>query len=90
MNLRVIKKDIEFLVGDFVDDCLLFAMFHPEKGTEKVEALINEASDFADELFYKVNHPDKNVKTRAYYNAIGKELLSKLDELCGKLSAIAK
>jgi len=90
MNLRVIKKDIEFLVGDFVDDCLLFAMFHPEKEIEKVEALINEASDLADDLFYKVNHPGKDVKLKAYYNALGKELVSKLDELCGKLSAIAK
>ena len=31
MNLRVIKKDIEFLIGDFVEDCLLFAMLHPDK-----------------------------------------------------------
>lgn len=90
MNLRVIKKDIEFLIGDFVEDCLLFAMVHPEKGTEKVEALINEASDFADSLFVKVNHPDKNVKKKVWYNAVGKELLTKLDELCEKLSALAK
>lgn len=90
MNLRVIKKDIEFLVGDFVDDCLLFAMFHPEKDTAAVEALVNEASDLADDLFYKVNHPAKDVKSKAYYRAIGEELVSRLDELCKKLSALAK
>lgn len=90
MNLRVIKKDIEFLVGDFVEDCLLFAMLHPEKDLAQVEGLINEASDLADQLFYKVNHPAKDAKKKAYYNGIGAELLNELDKLCEKLSAVAK
>lgn len=90
MNLRDIKKDIEFLIGDFVEDCLMFAMLHPEKDITKVEGLINEASDLADSLFEKVNHPAADVKPRAYYNRIGVELLTGLDTLCEKLSALAK
>ena len=90
MNLRDIKKDIEFLIGDFVEDCLLFAMLHPEKDLNQVEGLINEASDLADALIDKVNHPSKDVKPRAYYNRIGAELLTGLDGLCDKLSALAK
>lgn len=90
MNLRTIKKDIEFLIGDFVDDCLLFAMLHPEKELGQVENLINEASDLADSLFDKVNHPAPDVKPRVYYNRVGAELLSGLDQLCEKLSALAK
>lgn len=90
MNLRDIKKDIEFLIGDFVEDCLLFAMLHPEKDVNKVEDLINEASNLADELIDKVNHPAKDVKPRAYYNRIGAELLTGLDGLCEKLSELAK
>lgn len=90
MNLRVIKKDIEFLVGDFVEDCLLFAMLHPEKDLSQVEVLINEASDLADSLFAKVNHPAKDVKLKTYYNGIGTELLESLDALCERLSELAK
>ncbi|MBR5019761.1 MAG: hypothetical protein IKX53_09040 [Bacteroidales bacterium] len=90
MNLRDIKKDIEFLIGDFVEDCLLFAMLHPEKDLGQVEKLINEASDLADDLFDKVNHPAADVKPRAYYNRIGAELLNGLDGLCDRLSALAK
>ena len=88
MNLRDIKKDIEFLIGDFVEDCLMFVMLHPEKDVAQVEKLINEASDLADTLFDKVNHPAPDVKARTYYNRA--ELLSGLDALCGKLSALAK
>lgn len=90
MNLRDIKKDIEFLIGDFVEDCLMFVMLHPEKDVAQVEKLINEASDLADTLFDKVNHPAPDVKARTYYNRVGAELLSGLDALCGKLSALAK
>jgi hypothetical protein len=90
MNLRDIKKDIEFLIGDFVEDCLLFAMLHPEKDVTAVEGLINEASDLADTLFDKVNHPAADVKLRTYYNRIGVELLTGLDGLYEKLSALAK
>ena len=90
MNLRDIKKDIEFLIGDFVEDCLLFAMLHPEKDLTKVEDLINEASDLADTLIDKVNHAPQDVKKRTYFNRIGAELLTSLDGLCEKLSALAK
>lgn len=90
MNLRVIKKDIEFLIGDFVDDCILFAMLHPEdEKIEDVEKLINEACDLANNLFERVNHPDKN-NVKAHYKAVGQDLLTNLDALCEKLSALAK
>ena len=90
MNLRDIKKDIEFLIGDFVDDCILFAMIHPEdEKTTGAEKLIDEACDLANNLFDRVNHPDKkNVK--AHYKAVSQDLLSGMDSLCEKLSALAK
>ena len=90
MNLRDIKKDIEFLIGDFVEDCLMFAMLHPEKDVAGVEALINEANDLADELIDKVNHPASDVKARTWYNGVGADLVTGLDRLCEKLSALAK
>lgn len=90
MNLRVIKKDIEFLVSDFIEDCLLFSMFHEEVPTEKVEALMNEANDLADDLLVKVNHPEKDANKKEYYRNVVKELYKGLDDLCEQLSALAK
>ncbi len=59
MNLRVIKKDIEFLVSDFIDDCALFAMLHPEdKKIDEVEKLIGEACDLANGLIDRINQPE--------------------------------
>jgi hypothetical protein len=44
----------------------------------------------ADDLFDKVNHPAADVKARAYYNRVGAELLTGLDKLYERLSALAK
>ena len=91
MNLRVIKKDIDYMVNDFIEDCLMFAMVHQDKEIEKIEELINEADELAVSLIKKVNNPEKGAKSlKPYYNAIVKELYSGLDALCSKLSELAK
>jgi hypothetical protein len=84
MNLRVIKKDIEYFVGEFIDDCSLFVALNPHKDAEEISKIINEAVDLYNDLKDKVNNPEGNKK--AYYNGIRKELFEKLDTLCEKLS----
>ena len=42
MNLRDIKKDIEYFIGEFIDDCSLFIALNPNKDTEKVSGIIDE------------------------------------------------
>lgn len=39
MNLRDIKKDIEYVIGAFVDDCTLFLNVNPGKDTQLNRAL---------------------------------------------------
>ena len=84
MNLRVIKKDIEYFVGEFIDDCSLFVALNPHKDAEEISKIIDEAVDLYNDLKDKVNNPEGNKK--AYYNGIRKELFEKLDTLCEKLS----
>ena len=84
MNLRVIKKDIEYFVGEFIDDCSLFVALNPHKDAEEISKIINEAVDLYNDLKDKINNPEGNKK--AYYNGIRKELFEKLDTLCEKLS----
>ena len=91
MNLRVIKKDIDYMVNDFIEDCLMFVMVHQDKDVEKVEELINEADDLAISLIKRVNNPEKGAGSlKPYYNAIVKDLYSGLDALCSKLSELTK
>ena len=47
MNLRDIKKDIEYVIGAFVDDCALFLSVHPGKNADEVANLIDGAVDLS-------------------------------------------
>lgn len=84
MNLRDIKKDLEYVIGAFVEDCSLFLSSHPEAQADKVTDLIDEAVDLFNALRDKILSPEGG--KRAYYNGVRKELLEKTDELYDRLS----
>ena len=86
MNLRVFKKDIEYFVGEFIDDCALFVALNPHKDADEISNIVDEAVDLYNELKYKANHPEG--KKRAFYIALTKEMFEKIDALCEKLSAV--
>lgn len=85
MNLRVVKKDIEYLVGEFIDDCSLFMAFNPGCNEEELAKLVDEAVDLYNNLKDKVNAKVEGNK-KTYFAGIRKELLEGLDALCEKLS----
>lgn len=85
MNLRDIKKDIEYLVGEFIDDCSLFMAFNPDSNEEALAKLVDEAVDLYNNLKDKVNARVEGNK-KAYFAQVRKELLEGLDGLCEKLS----
>lgn len=87
MNLRVIKKDIEFFIGEFIDDCTLFMAVNPDKDSEGISKIMDEAVDLYNNLKDKINNPADGPK-KAYYNGIRKEMFEKIDLLCEKLSGV--
>ena len=86
MNLRVFKKDIEFFVAEFIDDCALFVALNPHKDADEIVTIIDEAVELYNDLKCRASHPEGN--KRAYYTGLTKEMFEKLDELCEKLSAV--
>ena len=88
MNLRDIKKDIEYVIGSFVDDCALFLDTHPGKNADAIADLIDGAVDLYNELRDKVNSPEGD--KRAFYDGVRKDLLEKTDDLYDKLSEAVK
>ena len=86
MNLRVFKKDIEYFVGEFIEDCALFVALNPSKDSDEIATIIDEAVDLYNELKQKANHPEGN--KRAFYSNLTKEMFEKIDALCEKLSAV--
>ncbi len=89
MNLRVIKKDIEYVLGAFIEDCSVVAAVKGQNAEAKVAGLMEEAIDLYNELKDKVNAKIEGSK-KAYYAALRKEILEKTDALYEKLSAAVK
>ena len=87
MNLRVIKKDINYLADEFVSDAVISMSFHDDnEKAEQIVDLINEVLDLKDGILSRVSHPEGD--KRAYYRNLTDEMLSALDVVYDKLSAI--
>lgn len=87
MNLRVIKKDINYIVDEFVSDAVISMSFHDDsEKSEQIVGLINDVLDLRDEVLSKVSHPEGDKK--AYYRNLTDELLGSLDVMYDKLSGI--
>jgi hypothetical protein len=91
-SLRDLKKDIDYLVYEVISDCFLYSDLHPENNSDEITALITEAVNFRNDLIARVNNPDgkDNPKIlKAYYKRLEKDLLTGVDNLFDKLSALS-
>lgn len=88
MNLRNIKKDIDYVLGAFIEDCALVAAVNSKVTEEQASDLIDKAIELYNELRDKAAHAE--APARQYYNALRKELLEKTDALYEELSAAIK
>lgn len=90
MNLRVFKKDIDFLTEDFLSDALISMGFAREESKrEKILDIINEAIDLRDDTYAKINHPEEG-NLKSYYRKTTEDFLKALDALCEKLGEAIK
>jgi len=88
MNLRDIKKDIEYFIGAFIDDCSAFLEIKPAADAEAITDLVDKAVDLYNDLKDKVGKPEGN--KRAYFNGLRQYMLTSLDALYSNLSEIVK
>jgi hypothetical protein len=91
-SVRELKKDIDYLIFEVISDCFVYSNVHPENKTDELTALISDAVEFRNELIARVNNPDgkDNPKiVKAYYKSVAKDLLSGVDKLFERLSALS-
>jgi hypothetical protein len=88
MNLRNIKKDIDYVLSAFIEDCSLVAAINSKVPEEKASELMEKAVELYNELRDKVNQAEG--PARQYYNALRKEVLERTDALYEELSAAVK
>ncbi|WP_370476770.1 hypothetical protein [Tamlana flava] len=84
-NVRDLKKDINYVLGDIIEAVYVWEYSNTDKDTKKSEAIIDEAIETFDELIAKVNA--KNVENpKGHFNAIKDELEEKGKALIEKIN----
>lgn len=90
MNLRDIKKDIEYVLSAFVEDCSIVAAVNPKANEAEIGEIMEKAIELYNDLRDKAVAKDIEGSKKAYFNGLRKEILVKVDALYEELSAAVK
>ena len=86
-NVRNLKKDINYVLGDIIEAVYIWESANPDKDIKKSDAIIDEAIATFDDLIEKVNAKDvENHKT--HFKGIAAELETKGRAMIEKINAL--
>jgi hypothetical protein len=92
-SIRELKKDIDYLVFEVISDCFAFSSVHLDNQSAELSDIITDAVKLRNDLIARVNNPDgkDNPKIlKSYYKSVKKDLLTGVDKLFDRLSALTK
>tara|TARA_B100001093_G_scaffold103911_1_gene96131 strand:- start:896 stop:1162 length:267 start_codon:yes stop_codon:yes gene_type:complete len=86
-NIRNLKKDINYVLGDIIEAVYIWETVNPNKDTKKSEAIIDEAIATFDSLIKKVNA--KNIEAqKVHFKSITAELETKGRAMIEKINKL--
>ena len=86
-NVRNLKKDINYVLGDIIEAVYIHEMATAGKPTPETTALVDEALAAFDTLMNKVNA--KNVENKkVHFNQVNNELEATANQLIEKINAL--
>ena len=86
-SVKNLKKDINYVLGDVIEECYTWELVNPSADTKKSQAIVEEAITSFDTLISKVN--DKNVENkRAHYKSVHSQLQAVASTLIGKVNKL--
>lgn len=86
-NKRILKKDINYVLGDIIEAVYVWEFANPDKDTKGSEKIIDEAIAVFDELIAKVNNRKVENK-KAHFKGISQELETKGLALIEKINKL--
>jgi hypothetical protein len=87
-NVRDLKKDINYVLGDIIEAVYIWELTNPSKDDKKAEGIIDKAILVFDELIAKVNQKDVE-NNKQHFKMINKELEDKGRKLIDEINALA-
>jgi hypothetical protein len=86
-SVKNLKKDINYVMGDVIEECYTWELLNPEADTKKSEAIIDQAIVEFDALIVKLN--DKSVENKkAHFKSVQSDLINAAEGLLGKINKL--
>jgi len=84
---RLLKKNINYLFGDLIDECYLWMLVNPEKDSASANSIVDEAVEHYDEVMQKVNKR-KIEDSKKYFSQLSAEVEEKANSLVEKINSL--
>lgn len=86
-SVKNLKKDINYTLGDIIEECYVWELLNPKEDTTNSQAIIDEAIAVFDGLLDKVHAKDVDNK-KAHFKSINAELENQAKALIAKVNAL--
>ena len=87
-SVKNLKKDINFVLGDVIEECYTWELLNPSSDTKKSAAIIDEAIETFDGLIAKLNNKDVENK-KAHFSSIQTDLIAAAEGLLAKVNKLS-
>ena len=87
-SCRDIKKDINFLADQMLNECFSFMEYSPVNNHENVLDILHDVEQLRRNLLYKVNNPPVNGSLKDYYRGIIDEMYDTNMKLLEELNSL--
>ena len=84
---RILKKNVNYLFGDLIDECYLWMLINPEKDSSQANTVVDEAVEYYDEVMSKISNRDME-NANKYFSLLNKEVEEKANELVEKINSL--
>ena len=87
-NVRDLKKDINYVLGDIIEAVYIWELTNAKKDNKDSEAIIEDAISTFDDLIVKVNERNVDNKKK-HFKAINTELEEQGKKLIDRINALS-
>ncbi len=86
-NVRNLKKDINYVLGDIIEAVYIWELTNPDKDNKEAEKIIDNAIETFDDLIAKVNQKKVEDK-KSHFKEINRDLEKRGRELVDQINAL--
>jgi len=86
-SIKNLKKDINYVLGDIIEECYTWELLNPDKDTKKSDAIVEEAIAAFDKLIESVHAKDVEDK-KGHFQKVNLELEKTANKLIEKINKL--